>query len=259
MNISVVSNGRTLSRHTHNGRAYLVASKGAEYTIVLHNPTSQRQLAVVSVDGVNIVDASDAAPQGAGYVVDPGKRIEVKGWHRSNDKASHFRFGDKEISYANQTGRGTTNNGVIGVMVYNEKVTLSGFFLQNQRPWEQQRKWAELLQQQTTIISNHSGSPMSDLRHAQASYSVDSANRMRCSASAEKSMDLGTGYGREVDMRTRSVQFTAASDSPVQALELYYGTRERLLELGVVVDRPSGLPTAFPAAPHCPAPPGWSG
>ena len=77
-------------------------------------------------------------------------------------------------------------------------------------------------------------------------------------------MDLGTGYGREVEMHTTSMSFERASSKPVLEIVIRYGTRERLAALGVPVAQaaapaqPAPAPDPFPGS-SCPAPPGWTG
>ena len=53
---------QTLDVHRHRGRQYVVGQPGNEYAIRIRNTTGGRVLAVVSVDGVNVVTGETAAP-----------------------------------------------------------------------------------------------------------------------------------------------------------------------------------------------------
>jgi hypothetical protein len=127
MRIEIVQNGRVLTQYNHQGRSYVEAPPRGEYTIRLTNTSRRtafktgRQLAVVSVDGLNIITGEKAGFDSPGYVVLPGQSIEIPGWRRSDTEVAAFQFKPQESSYTAQMGNGTSNTGVIGVAVYNEK------------------------------------------------------------------------------------------------------------------------------------------
>ena len=50
-----------------------------------------------------------------------------------------------------------------------------------------------------------------------------------------RSTSAGTGFGRPVDFQTHSVAFERASTTPVALLALRYETRERLVEMGLII------------------------
>ncbi len=123
MQIEIIGKkGRTLRSINHGGQTYIEAPAQGEYKIRLRNTSGSRRLAIVSVDGVNVLDGKDAGFDGRGYVLRPWETIDVPGWMRSDSKVAKFEFKEQGGSYAAQTGRGTSNVGVIGVAVYDEKV-----------------------------------------------------------------------------------------------------------------------------------------
>ena len=65
------SEGRSLEVHHHRGRQYVVGRPGNEYAVRIRNCSGQRILAVVSVDGVNVVTGETASPDQSGYVIEP--------------------------------------------------------------------------------------------------------------------------------------------------------------------------------------------
>ena len=50
---------------------FVVGEAGQRYTIVLHNATNVRLEAVVSVDGLDVMDGKDASFKKRGYIIDP--------------------------------------------------------------------------------------------------------------------------------------------------------------------------------------------
>ena len=62
--------GRMLPVYAKDGRGYVVGTPGQEYGIRVCNTTGDRVLAVMSVDGVNVVSGETASPAQSGYVLD---------------------------------------------------------------------------------------------------------------------------------------------------------------------------------------------
>lgn len=125
MQIEIIGKkGRTLRSINHGGQTYIEAPAKGEYKIRLRNTSANRRLAIVSVDGVNVLDGKDAGFDGRGYVLRPWETIDIPGWMRSDSKVAKFEFKEQGGSYAAQTGRGVSNVGVIGVAVYDEKVQI---------------------------------------------------------------------------------------------------------------------------------------
>ena len=114
------ADSRRLPVYRHGDSAYVAGQPGHEYRLVLRNRTGARVLAVVSVDGVNVVTGQGADPSQSGYVIAPHGRLEIKGWRKSLAQTAAFYFTDLSDSYAARTGR-PDNVGVIGVAVFREK------------------------------------------------------------------------------------------------------------------------------------------
>jgi len=112
--------GARLPMHWYQGRAYLAGTPGHEYRLLLHNRSGEPLLAVVSVDGVNVVTGETAAPSQSGYVIPAGRSVEILGWRKSLSHTEAFYFTDLGESYAARTGR-PDNVGVIGVALFRQK------------------------------------------------------------------------------------------------------------------------------------------
>ena len=112
--------GRRLPVYWHEGRAYVAGKPGNEYQIALRNRLGEDLLAVVSVDGVNVITGEAAHPSQSGYVLSPRGKMQIHGWRRSLSQTAAFYFTALPDSYAARTGR-PDNVGVIGVALFRRK------------------------------------------------------------------------------------------------------------------------------------------
>jgi|GEM_PF-340956 len=122
----VDESGRVLPASDVDGRRYTEGSAGTRYQLRISNNTAFRFEVVASVDGLDVIDGSDAAYTKRGYILDPWTTITIDGWRTSDDTVAAFRFSDIGDSYADRTGR-PRNVGVIGVAFFHEQGT---------SPWE---------------------------------------------------------------------------------------------------------------------------
>src|SRR4029453_7644344 len=111
---------QTLDGHRKFGRRWLAGHPGAEYAIRIRNCANVRVLAVVSVDGVNVISGQTAAPDQSGYVIEPGDYVTIEGWRKNLDRTAAFVFTDPAQSYAARTER-PDDVGVIGVALFQER------------------------------------------------------------------------------------------------------------------------------------------
>jgi hypothetical protein len=121
--VDILVNGKSVKQYTHNGRIFIEAKNGSEYSINIRNNRVERVLAVCTVDGINVLNGEAGASK-AGYVINGFSAVEIKGFRTSNEKVTAFAFSDKHSSYASEadvTGGDVSNCGVIGVQIYAEK------------------------------------------------------------------------------------------------------------------------------------------
>src|SRR2546426_2439657 len=69
--------GERIPVHAHRGRLYVAGAPGAKYSILLENKIGECALAVVSVDGINVITGDTAAPAQSGYVLDPWGSVGI--------------------------------------------------------------------------------------------------------------------------------------------------------------------------------------
>lgn len=132
--VEILVNGKPVKKFSHNGKTYIQANKGSEYSIRVKNNSSSRRMFNVSVDGINVVNGEAAGKIPFGYVLNGYSSYEIKGFRTSNEEVHPFKFNDKQASYAaksEETGGDVSNCGVIGVQVYEEKAKPLPTFIPN--------------------------------------------------------------------------------------------------------------------------------
>lgn len=112
--------GDTLDTFFQRGRYYVHGANGLRYTIRVTNPTSQRIEAVVSVDGLDVIDGEAGDLRKRGYVVPAGGTVLIEGWRTSLSDVASFRFSSVKGSYAAKKAK-ARNVGVIAVALFAEQ------------------------------------------------------------------------------------------------------------------------------------------
>lgn len=122
VSMDTLVDGRPLPTVQHAGKTYLpVPEMGVEYQIRVWNHGPRRVVAVISVDGLSIINGQTAAEDQPGYIIAPYSHIVIKGWRRNLDQVAAFRFVERDKSYANLIGK-PQNIGVIGLVAFEERV-----------------------------------------------------------------------------------------------------------------------------------------
>lgn len=123
--LTVCVNNRPIREYGHQGLLFVEGRKNQPYTLKFRNNYAQRVLAVVSVDGLSVVDGEPADNDSRGYVVPALSQIEITGWRSSLDKTNEFVFDTKARANSTQHKGEDTNCGVIAVKVFSEKLKLN--------------------------------------------------------------------------------------------------------------------------------------
>jgi hypothetical protein len=221
--------------YRHHGRRYVAGQPGNEYAIRIRNRTDRRLLAVVSVDGVNVVTGESASPDQSGYVLEPGGYVNIQGWRKDLSRTAAFYFSDPSDSYAARTGR-PKDLGVIGVALFRERVVEPPALLSRER------------------LPAAPGGPSP----SEADAAGESRARARAEAgspelaAAARMPSLGTGHGRGEYSPAERVAFERASARPDELIAIRYERRETLVAMGVLPEpryRPRlPQPDPFPGA-----------
>ncbi|MDQ7971335.1 MAG: hypothetical protein REJ24_02145 [Rhodocyclaceae bacterium] len=245
MQVSIVdrSTGRELPVYRHRGEYWVAGTPGARYAIRVRNTQGERLMAVMSVDGVNVVSGETAALEQNGYVLDAGERADIAGWRKSDAQVAAFEFTAQANAYASRTGR-PDDVGVIGVAVFRERAA----------PVPQ---WAPPVSRGSDA-ANTPGAER-ERRAEAAPPAAQSSAPMGSADAAAKSMapaapapSLGTGHGRRETSHVGHTRFERASRSPQELIRIRYDSRENLVAAGVIPSPPprwpSDTPSPFPGS-----------
>ena len=242
------STGSELPVHWHEGRAYVVGRPGNEYQVRVRNRRGNDVLAVVSVDGLNVMDGRAASPSQAGYVLAPWERLDIRGWRKSLEEIAAFYFTSLGDSYAGRTGR-PGNLGVIGVALFDRKP------VHHEAPapypaWRGgERRDAPQGAPEITSKAEAAGGAADAVRQGHAPVAPAAA-----SPQPRASAPLGTGHGRRESSRVRRVDFERASETPAETITIYYDSYRNLVAQGVLTPYarrrdPDPFPNAFTPDP----------
>jgi len=222
--------GRALDEHYHRGQRYVAGEPGHEYSVRVRNLSDGRLLAVVSVDGVNVITGETAAPDQSGYVIEPRQVVDIEGWRKDLERTAAFYFTDLADAYATRTGR-PGNVGVIGIAAFQEFVA-------------------------PAITAELDARADAQSRTAQPKSAESSGAKEKAAAPSPNRSEqglagspLGTGHGRQQYSPARRVEFQRRSEHPDELFAVRYDSVERLIARGVI-DNPRVRwqdPNPFPA------------
>ncbi|MEI8163694.1 MAG: hypothetical protein WCI19_11210 [Betaproteobacteria bacterium] len=259
VDVSIVdrTTGERLQPYRHDGRLYVAGTPGDRYGVELRSRQGERLLAVLSVDGVNVLTGQTAATLQSGYVLNGWQSYGINGWRKSMDDVAQFVFTALPDSYAARTGR-PGNVGVIGVAVYREKALPSqaDVMAPYSLPAEPRRGESRAMaKDELGRAAAPSAAPApvgkggSDSANGVAGMLADKAeSRAALRAESElKSLKLGTGHGEREYSPTRHTEFVRNSDSPDEIITIYYDSRANLVARGIIAGPRLADPRPFPA------------
>lgn len=112
--------GEALPTYSQKDRFYVQGNASERYVIRITNPTDHRIEAVVSVDGLDVIDGENGDLRKRGYVVPAWGETRIEGFRTSQADVATFRFSSVSGSYAGQKGK-ARNVGVIAVALFEER------------------------------------------------------------------------------------------------------------------------------------------
>ncbi len=277
--LRILVKGRPIAEYFHRGQTFVEGRSGSAYEIELRNANPFRVEAVISVDGLSVLDgkppafASNGALSSSGYLIDARENLRVPGWMLNDQQAAAFEFAAKTASYATAMTGHARNNGVIGVMAFRERArsyaaaAWSG--VMDAPPWP--------LLVNTHLPSALYGSSVMGVGVCQTNSSLNVAGAgvlrgvpmnvaTQQAATANSTMpaehSLGTGFGRATDFATTTVTFERGDLHTMMVI--YYANARDLKARGIDVGRRrekvAPLPQAFPGMQvGCAPPSNWRG
>lgn len=241
---------------------------GARYAIEIRNRLGERLLAVMSVDGVNVVSGATAGWDQSGYVFGPDERYQITGWRKTDAEVAAFTFTDSSNSYAERTGR-PANVGVIGVAVFRERQPEPVYVppvIGRSRQWDAPRAYesAPMLPNESANAPAAKDSSSAAALQAQRSASPSSMPSPSLSAPAlalALAPKLGTGHGEREYSYVNHTEFLRMQPQPNEVIRIHYDSLENLFAMGII-KRSRPVPQGenpFPESPELhfvPDPPG---
>ena len=116
----ITEGGDTAPTYAFRGRYYVQGNLNERYIIRVTNPTPARVEAVVSVDGLDVVDGEAGDLNKRGYIVPAYGEVRIEGFRTSLADVATFRFSSVDGSYAGRKGK-ARNVGVIAVAIFEEQ------------------------------------------------------------------------------------------------------------------------------------------
>jgi hypothetical protein len=247
----ILVNGKPIKSYYGKSQHWIEARDGTSYSIEVKNNSGNRVLAVISVDGMNVITGKEAEVEPEdGYVISPYSNLVVDGWRISDDEVKEFIFNfNKEESYAVKLGAGKNNLGVIGIAFYSEK---------------QKTYWSGGVTFRSTGFPGSSGDPWlhpsyttCDINDVNGHIN-DSVNIFNCSTTglepgiiqSSSCVDFaaGTGKGESVESYVHEVDFDV--DKLIGIKSIYYDSFDNLKKRGIIVE--DKMPKPFKSKQFCP-------
>jgi len=254
--VEVLLDGNQAATFEHRGETVIMGQHGQRYTLRVHNRTGRRIEAVVSVDGLDVVDGKSADFSKRGYLVGAWSSVDIDGWRLSQYEAATFRFGSVSSSYAASKGK-ARNVGVIGVAVFPERIyPPRPLYRPTPVPYGYRRDESapsrsyEGEPDDKGLGSVHGGASQGAPAAAPADVYAESSKpeasegrsgggSLRKRAQAQNRPGLGTEFGEAVGSQVHEVEFVRANGSyPSLTLGMRYNDRSGLIAMGVDVDGP---------------------
>lgn len=288
VSMHVQVNGRACKEYSHKGMSFIEARSGTNYTVKIKNDNPYRVMAVLSVDGLDVVTGKPAEETNTGYIIDAYSSLDVKGYRISDDNSASFIFTSKGKSYVQQAKSNATNAGVIGLRTYKEKLsyysgwnitagsgigsvtvpTTLGNYTINTVPCTYTVGNTTANVTATTTAANNCSNYFSSTSVSNTNLNASSGILRSMNVSSDtskplshKQFDTGTGWGSKLEDKVTRVSFEKG-DMLVE-MSVYYASKEALVEMGVdlqntpKIAKEPVMPKAF--GNYCTPPKGWNG
>ena len=234
-----------------HGNVFVEGRKKSAFYLEINNrhTTNNRKVkAIISIDGLSVVDGKPASDKSSGYIIEPLSNIVVKGWRTGINTINEFFFDKMDNSYSKSMGYGKQNVGVIGVMFfreYDDHYSRGMGWINNSLNISNEPIWNGVPTVGTglPIATNQVGTAVNAKADARkyVDYSAFGTNYTETQASG-----LGTGFGSEINSPSIKVGDIKFEETPFKIVTIYYDDRAGLEKRGIVLDRRSNLPNPFP-------------
>lgn len=271
VSVSMLVNGLHVRKIRHAGKTYLPVCNGDIFTIEIKNDTSETICAIVSVDGLSIMNGEPASHNDTGYVIRPYSSVNIRGFRRGLDRSKDFvvttESGD---SYTERRTGSGANKGVIGVVIkpekrrhYRPRRHNNILLADRERSYDKTKTCGlvdncdyerEVLTSGGIDYQSRGGEEFTSGGPIMRSFCDISECRSKGIISGQRcnTSPAGTKMGQEKYDRVVKVDFEP-DDNRKSVIKLYYDTVEGLRRKGVPID--GNEPNPFPGEPdnlYCP-------
>lgn len=237
----ILVNGNPIPVYYDNeGNNWIEARKGCNFEVKVENKDWRRKLAVISVDGLNVITGENKNPwESRGYVINGNNSIKIPGWKINQEQVREFVFEDKCTGYAAKVGADPKNIGVIGVAIFNEK-TVEFFYSScssNVDYWQNSIEYGNTCDPYLT----------EKVKIYNSNISEDLSRKREISDKPQQGFlnfddEVSVGSGKKIEYKTKKTEFER--DSLACILCIYYDTKENLIKKGIIKE--NNMPEPFP-------------
>lgn len=255
----LTESGETAPTYAMRGRYYVQGRLDERYTIRVTNPTGRRVEAVVSVDGLDVVDGEAGDLDKRGYIVPAYGEVRIEGFRTSLSDVATFRFSSVDGSYAGRKGK-ARNVGVIAVALFEEQAPPEPQVIVDDvpmppRPYPSHGRHSDGAGAPASAPAKRAAVPDRDEVSSAAGeaggaapsgaarpapsppprYEVDGYREPSDASAAQRSRraGLGTEFGEQRYSAVSYTRFVRAGNRPIAIAELRYNDAAGLIALGI--------------------------
>ena len=239
-------------------QTYIEGRENSKFSLRIENKNDFRVLAIPSVDGLSILDGKPAGENSKGFILSAKQSLDVPGWMVDGNTAAKFFFSGlrangEDGSYAAQIGQDTSNKGVIGLMVYRDRVISNpSLNLRSASP----RRIQQGFEKKGMAPTGYGALYCPNSHSAAGSMATMASSSML--QDFDEPAGLGTGFGEATKFSTKEDTFNRGD--LICLMVMYYDDARGLKKRGIDVSQPeTKRPNPFPTMnTGCPVPNGWS-
>jgi len=258
--LEVLVNDRPVKEYENEDKIFIEGRKGSEYSLRVRNNNYNRILAVITVDGINVISGKPSAEDDrAGYIVNGYSSIKVQGFRKDLETVGAFKFCEKGNAYSEEIGL-KGNTGVIGVRIFDEVQRFKYIPICNDgwNDFNRNSYWT------SNNCSDTLGCDWTSSTTYSSNVKTSSTIRSKSLEPEAKSntldfFDTGTTWGKAKNDKVTTVTFES-KENPTEVIEIYYASKKGLKRLGVDIS-PKKQEVVFPKSygNFATPPKGWNG
>jgi hypothetical protein len=248
--VQVLVKGSPVKEYAKDGKVYIEGKKDSKYALKIINRSFKRILAVITVDGLSVIDGKLGSFKSRGYIIDGYSSETIYGWRKDGETTADFFFSDINNSYAEKVDKGG-HQGIVGVAIFYEKDngTWSNISTTVYPKTTYYYPWGDTVTTTgSRTVYNFTGSTDNLMSNTTNTSAINYMASDPSNVSNACSSSIATGWGDERSSHASPVQFSK-EDDPAAIFEIYYNTREELEKLGINFEKKPiyvNEPVAFP-------------